>query len=141
MERWLVVTLLVAMLFGLYHVFTKLAAGRLPDAVGAFWLEGLALIGVGVFLVITRQSLVGPAVTKTGLIFALAAGACVGLGTVLNFTIYRLQGSLSVAGPIVLLGAVVIMAVAGILLFKEQLTISKAAGWLCAIAAIWLLSR
>ena len=141
MERWLVVTILVAVLFGFYNVFTKLAAGRLPDAVGTFWLEGLALVGVGIFLLLTRQPIVGPAVTTTGLLYALAGGACVGLGTVLNFTIYRLHGPLSVAGPIVLLGAVIIMATAGILLFREELTISRAAGWVLAIAAIWLLAR
>jgi multidrug transporter EmrE-like cation transporter len=63
------------------------------------------------------------------------------LGTVLNFTVYRLDAPLSAAGPMILLGGVIIMAAAGVLLFNESLTFSRSAGWVLAIIAIWLLSR
>jgi uncharacterized membrane protein len=141
MERWLIVTILVAIFFGFYNVFTKLAAGRIPDVVGGFWLEGTALIGMGVYLLITRQPVWGTGVSMAGFGFAIAAGVCVALGTALNFTVYRLHGPLSAAGPIILLGGVAIMAAAGVLLFRETLTLSRAAGWILALAAIWLLSR
>jgi uncharacterized membrane protein len=141
MERWVTVTILVAILFGLYNVFTKAAAGRIPDVVGGFWLEGTALIGMGIYLLLVRQPIWGANVTRTGLLFALAAGACVALGTVLNFTVYRLEGPLSAAGPIILLGGVIIMAAAGALIFHESLTLSRSAGWVLAIVSIWLLSR
>jgi multidrug transporter EmrE-like cation transporter len=41
----------------------------------------------------------------------------------------------------ILLGGVIIMAAAGVLLFNESLTLSRSAGWVLAIVAIWLLSR
>ena len=141
MERWVIVTILVAIFTGFYHVFTKAAAGRIPDAVGGFWLEGTALIGMGIYLLLIRQPLWGAEVTRTGLLFALLAGVCVALATVLNFTIYRLAGPLSAAGPIILLGGVFVMAVAGVVLFHETITLSRASGWVLAAAAIWLLSR
>lgn len=141
MERWVVVTILVAVFFGLYHIFTKAAAGRIPDAVGGFWLEGTALIAMGVYLLWVRQPLWGSQVSRTGLWFAIAAGICVALGTVLNFTVYRLYGPLSSAGPMILLGALIITAAAGVLVFDESLTVSRSVGWVLAIASIWLLSR
>ena len=135
------VTIVVAVLFGLYNVFTKAAAGRIPDVVGGFWLEGTALIGMGLYLLLARQPVWGSSVSRTGLLFVLAAGICVALGTVLNFTVYRLQGPLSAAGPMILLGGVIIMAAAGVLIFNESLTLPRSAGWLLAIVSIWLLSR
>lgn len=141
MERWVTVTILVAILFGLYHVFTKVAAGRIPDAVGGFWLEGTALIAMGIYLLVMRQPLWGAGVSRTGLVFAIAAGVCVALGTVLNFTVYRLHGPLSSAGPMILLGALVIAVAAGVFFFDEPPTLSRSAGWLLAIVSIWLLSR
>jgi len=141
MERWVTVTILVAILFGFYHVFTKVAAGRIPDAVGGFWLEGTALIAMGIYLLFVRQPLWDASITRTGLVFSIAAGICVALGTVLNFTVYRLQGHLSAAGPMILLGALVITVAAGVLVFHESLTLSRSVGWVLAIAAIWLLAR
>ncbi len=141
MERWVTVTILVAIFFGLYHVFTKVAAGRIPDAVGGFWLEGTALIAMGIYLLLVRRPVWGAEVTRTGLLFAIAAGVCVALGTVLNFTVYRLHGPLSAAGPMILLGGVIIMAAAGVLVFNESLTLTRSAGWVLAIVSIWLLSR
>ena len=41
----------------------------------------------------------------------------------------------------ILLGALVISAAAGVLVFEESLTLSRSVGWVLAIAAIWLLSR
>ena len=141
MERWVIVTVLVSILFGLYNVFTKAAAGRIPDVVGGFWLEGAALVGMGLYLLFARQPVWGAGVSRTGFMFALAGGVCVALGTVLNFTVYRLQGPLSAAGPMILLGGVIIMAVTGVFVFNESLTLSRSAGWILAIVAIWLLAR
>lgn len=140
-DRWVIVALLVAVLFGLYHVFTKLASGRIPDAVGGFWLEGVALIGMGIYLLAIRQPLWGQGITRQGLTFAILGGVSVGLGTVLNFTMYRLHGPLSGAGPIVLMGALAIMAVTGVAFMGEELTPSRVVGWILAVAAIWFLSR
>lgn len=140
-DRWVIVALMVAVLFGVYHVFTKLASGRLPDAVGGFWLEGVALIGMGIYLLLVRQPLWGQGISRTGILFAVLGGLSVGLGTVLNFTVYRLHGPLSGAGPIILLGALAIMAVTGVVFMGEQLTPSRILGWVFAIVAIWFLSR
>lgn len=140
MDRWVVVAIIVAVLFGLYHVFTKLAAGRMPDAVGGFWLEGIAMVGMGIYLLVTRQPLWGPNVSRTGLVFALLGGVCVGLGTVLNFTAYRL-GPLSAVGPIILLGGISMAVLVGVLFLGESLTLSRGIGWVLALIAIYLLSR
>ena len=141
MERWLLLSILVGFIGGTYTVFTKLAAGRIPDAVGGFWLEVTAVIGIASYLVWVRQPVWSAEVTRSGFLYTVAGGICVSLAGVLNFTIYRHHGELSAAGPITLLGSVLVTAVFGVMFLGESLTFSKGSGLVLAIAAIWLLSR
>jgi transporter family protein len=141
MERWLFYSILVGLAGGTYNIFTKLAAGKIPDAVGGFWLEVAAILGIAVYLVWGRQPLWGPEVTRSGFVYTIVGGLCVSLASVMNFTIYRHKGELSAAGPITLLGTLLVAAVLGIALLGESISWSKGFGLVLAIAAIWLLAK
>ena len=140
MERWALLAIVAGILAGLYHVLTKLGAGKIPDVTAAFWLEGAALVALAVCLMVIRQRPWGPTVTPVGLTCALAAGVCVAIAGVLGFVVYR-QGMLSVAAPIFVLGSVVVPVVVGFLILKEPVTPSRAAGLTLAAVSIWLLLR
>jgi len=140
MERWVLLAIVAGGFAGLYHVFTKLAAGKVPDVTAAFWLEVAAIIVLGVYLTAIREQPWGPAVTRTGLVFALAGGLCVAVAGVLGFVVYR-QGMLSVAAPILVLGSVLVPVLVGTLLLREPVTWTRLAGTALAVASIWLLLR
>jgi uncharacterized membrane protein len=141
MERWFILSILVGFVGGTYTVFTKLAAGKIPDAVGGFWLEVTAILGIVSYLVWVRLPVWNADVTRSGLLYTIAGGICVSFAGVLNFTIYRYHGELSAAGPITLLGSLLVAVAFGVIFLGESLTVSKGSGLVLAIAAIWLLSR
>jgi uncharacterized membrane protein len=140
MERWVLLAMVAGGFAGLYHVFTKLAAGKIPDVTAAFWLEVAAIVVLGLYLTATREQPWGPAVTRTGLAFALAGGLCVAVAGVLGFVVYR-QGMLSVAAPIFVLGSVLVPVVVGVLLLREPVTWTRVGGMVLAIVSVWLLLR
>ena len=140
-ERWVGVALLTALFIGFYHVFTRQAAGKIPDLAGGIWLELSALVGMILYAIVIRQPFWGPAITRSGLLNVIAGGLCVGLGTVLGFTVYRLNGPLSAATPIILLGALLVSVLVGTLALGESLTASRGMGIAFAATAIWLLAR
>ena len=140
-ERWVMVALVVALVSGLYHVCTKLAAGKIPDFTGGIILEITAIVAIGLYILLTRRPLWGADVTPTGVLFSVAGGLCVAFATVLGFAMYRLHGPLSAAGPLVLVGALVVMVVVGRFLLGETLTVSRSLGLALAAVSIYLLTR
>jgi transporter family protein len=70
----------------------------------------------------------------------MVTGLCVGVGTVLFFLLFQKGGPLS-AVPMVLAGGAAIMAVAGVLFFKEPLSVARVAGIVLAIAGLYLLRK
>jgi transporter family protein len=131
-------SLAAAVLYGLHNLFTRDASGRIDDGWGALVLEATAAVGILVFA-LARRAPVGA--TSRGVASAMAAGLCAGAGTILFFAIFRLGGPLSVAGPIVISGGVALMAIGGIALFGETITITRAVGLAFAVAGIALLRR
>ena len=78
-------------------------------------------------------------VNSRGVIFSIFAGVCVGVGTVLYFYVFSHGGELSIAGPLVISGGVLIMAVAGIIFFKEKVSFIKIAGIASCLIGLYLL--
>src|SRR6266404_4441903 len=59
--------------------------------------------------------------SSAGVVYSVLTGICVGAGTVLFFLLFQKGGPLS-AVPVILAGGAVIMAVVGIMFFKEPAT-------------------
>ena len=141
MTRWQILATLVAILFGAHNLFVKRAAGRLPDAWGAFILEAAAALAVLGFL--GALALAGrlPAWPQDlNAVWLLAAGGLfIAAGSVLYFWVFRLGAPMSAAVPWVLTGWVVVTVLLGIVFEKEVPGWRHAAGFVCAGLAIWLL--
>jgi drug/metabolite transporter (DMT)-like permease len=140
MERWVILAIVAGVFAGLYHVLTKLAAGKIPDVTAAFWLEVGAIVVLAAYLLAIRQQPWGPAVTRSGLTYALLGGVCVAVAGVLGFVIYR-QGLLSVAAPVFVLASVLVPVLVGIIFLKEPVSWTRVLGMVGAVASVWLLLR
>lgn len=139
MEFWFVAALVAALAYGLHNIFTKIAAGHISDSLGAFLLEITAAICILLyifFLVTTNEKF---NFSSRGIVFSIFAGICVGLGTVLYFVIFSRGGELSIAGPLVLVGGVLLMAVAGIVFFNEKVSLIKVLGIFLGLISLWML--
>jgi uncharacterized membrane protein len=141
MPVWLIGSILLAIIFGFFNLFNKIAAGKISDSLGALLVESTAVFCILLlFLYLSLTGKKSADTTNQGVIFSILAGVCVGIGSVLYFFIFRSKGELSIAGPVVWGGSLLVMAVAGILLLKEPFSIQKLLGIALSLIGLFLLA-
>jgi transporter family protein len=136
MAGWLMYSLLALVLWGLWGVFSKIAATHLPS-----W--AIFLVEIGVYLVVGGLiwGLLRTPVTWTfpGAAAAVAAGLAGGFA--LFFFLKALStGPASVVVPLTSLYPVITVLL-GITFLQEDLSLRHLLGILMASAAVWLLSQ
>ena len=139
MAPWFWYAVGAAVLYGLHQVFTKLAADRISDGLGGLVVEGSAAITIAVYLLALwfsgkwNQKAGGP-----GVYYSILTGLCVGVGTIFFFLLFQRGGPLS-AVPMILAGGAALMAVFGIVLFKEPVSWQNLLGIVLSITGLFLL--
>src|SRR5215510_1804998 len=119
MAAWFWYAVLAAVLYGAHQIFTRLAAERIGEGLGGFIVEASAALSILIYLAILwfggkwNQKFSG-----AGFNYSLLTGICVGIGTIAFFLLFQKGGPLS-AVPMVLAGGGALMAIAGIVFFKE----------------------
>ena len=139
MSEWFWYAIAAAVLYGLHQVFTKLASERIGDGVGGFIVEITAALIIALYLVYLKffGEWKQP-VTTRGVFYSVLTGLCVGAGTVAFFLLFQKGGPLS-AVPMVLAGGAALMAVIGILFFKEPATLIRVSGIVLSLLGLFLL--
>ncbi len=138
-RTWFFYAILAAVLYGLHQIFTKMAADRISDGIGGFVVEGSAALTILIYLAVLRfsgnwnQSWSGQ-----GAFYSVLTGICVGIGTIAFFLLFQKGGPLS-AVPMVLAGGAALMAVVGILFFKEVASWPKLLGIALSLIGLFLL--
>jgi bacterial/archaeal transporter family protein len=116
---WFPYAIAAAVLYGLHQVFTKLAAERISDGLGALVVEGTAVVTILIYLFVLYVSQRwSQTATPAGSMYSVLTGVCVGAGTIAFFVLFQRGGPLSTV-PAILAGGAAIMAVAGIVWFGE----------------------
>ncbi len=139
MSAWFWYAVGAAVLYGAHQVFTKMAADRISDGLGGFVVEGSAALTIAVYLAWLwfsgswDQKSSGP-----GICYSVLTGICVGVGTIFFFILFQKGGPLS-AVPMILAGGAAIMAVVGILFFKEPAYWQRLLGIVLSLAGLFLL--
>jgi transporter family protein len=141
MASWVWLAGLAAVLYGSHQVFTKLASGHIGSGVGGLVVEVTAAATILVWLIYAR--ITGPwtqPVSLRGVAWSVATGLCVGAGTVVFFILFQRGAPLSAVPAILAVGAA-LMAVVGMLMFREPLSTKRAIGVLLSIAGLYLLRK
>lgn len=141
MSTWFWYAIGAAVLYGLHQIFTKMASANISDGLGGFVVEATATLTILVYLAWLRFS--GHWNQKAdapGIGYSIATGICVGAGTILFFLLFQKGGRLS-AVPMILAGGAALMAITGIVFFKEPLSASRLAGIVLAIVGLVLLKK
>ena len=139
MSGWFFYAVGAAVLYGAHQIFTKMASDRISDGLGGFVVEATAALTILLYLGYLRcfdkwnQTSSAP-----GVWYSVLTGICVGIGTIFFFLLFQKGGPLS-SVPMILAGGAAIMAMAGILLFKEPMPISRLLGIVLALAGLFLL--
>ena len=139
MSEWFWYAIAAAMLYGLHQVFTKLAAERIGDGLGGFVVEMTATLIIAIYLAYLKfLSEWKQPVTTRGVFYSVLTGLCVGSGTVAFFLLFQKGGPLS-AVPMVLAGGAALMAIIGILFFKEPASLIRISGIAFSLIGLFLL--
>lgn len=141
MNAWFLYAVGAALLYGLHQVFTKMAAERISDGLGGFVVEGTAALTILVYLAWLRLGgKWNQTASAPGISYSVLTGICVGAGTILFFLLFQKGGPLS-AVPMILAGGAALMAIAGILFFKEPASWPRLLGLAMAIGGLLLLRK
>jgi transporter family protein len=139
MMAWFWYAVGAALLYGAHQIFTKLAADKIGDGLGGFVVEASAALTILLYLAWLRFGGTWNQTSSTpGVFWSVLTGVCVGVGTIFFFVLFQKGGPLS-AVPMVLAGGAALMAIAGILFFKEPVTFSRVAGIIMALVGLFLL--
>jgi len=141
MAPWFWYAIIAAVLYGAHQIFTRLASSHIGDGLGGFVVESVAaltiLCYIGFLYVTGRWN---QKFSGEGFYYSALTGICVGAGTVAFFLLFQRGGPLS-SVPVILAGGAAIMAIAGILFFREPASFQRLLGIALAIAGLFLLRR
>lgn len=139
MASWFWYAIGAAILYGLHQIFTKLAADRISDGLGGFVVEGSAALTILVYLAWLRfGGQWNQTANPSGVWYSILTGICVGVGTIFFFLLFQKGGPLS-SVPMILAGGAAVMAIAGILFFKEPASVLRILGIVLSIVGLFLL--
>jgi transporter family protein len=139
MSGWYIYAIGAAILYGLHQIFTKMASDRISDGLGGFVVEGTAAITILIYLAWLRfGGRWNQTASAPGVWYSILTGICVGIGTLFFFLLFQKGGPLS-SVPMILAGGAALMAIAGIIFFKERASLPRLLGIGLAIIGLFLL--
>ena len=138
---WFWYAVIAAILYGAHQIFTRLAAKRIGEGLGGFVVEASAALSILIYLAFLwlggRWS---QKFSVPGFNYSLLTGICVGAGTIAFFLLFQKGGPLS-SVPAILAGGAAIMAIAGIVFFREAPSWQRIVGVAFAIIGLFLLRK
>jgi bacterial/archaeal transporter family protein len=138
---WFWYAVVAAVLYGAHQIFTRLAAERIGEGLGGFVVEASAALSIVVYLVfLWLTGNWNQKFSASGFNYSLLTGVCVGAGTIAFFLLFQRGGPLSVV-PAILAGGAAIMAIVGILFFREAASWQRIVGVAFAIIGLFLLRK
>jgi len=138
---WFWYAVAAAILYGAHQIFTKLAADRIGEGLGGFVVEATAALSILVYLAfLWLASRWNQQSSAQGIFYSVLTGICVGAGTIAFFLLFQKGGPLS-SVPAILAGGAAIMAIAGMLFFREPPSWQRLIGVAFAITGLFLLRR
>jgi uncharacterized membrane protein len=125
---WIYYSLAAALALAAADILVKLAAGKLPDSLGML-LYGTVPFVTGLTWFTIHASRAGlPAVSRRAVLYAFAVGIMYSTVTFCMYVAFRTGAPISLASPLVRLGGLILAGLAGLIFWKEPVTIRYLAG-------------
>ena len=141
MATWFWYAVIAAVLYGAHQIFTRMAADHIGEGLGGFVVEATAALSILSYLAfLWLANRWDQKSSLNGIVYSVLTGICVGAGTIAFFLLFQKGGPLS-SVPAILAGGAAIMAVAGILFFREPPSWQRIAGIAFALIALFLLRK
>ena len=134
---WFWYAVIAAVLYGAHQIFTRMAADHIGEGVGGFVVEATAALSILSYLAfLWLANRWDQKSSLNGIVYSVLTGICVGAGTIAFFLLFQRGGPLS-SVPAILAGGAAIMAVAGILFFREPPSWQRIVGIAFAVIGLF----
>jgi transporter family protein len=141
MAAWFWYAVVAAVLYGAHQIFTRMAADHIGEGLGGFVVEASAAFSILIYLgILWFSGRWNQKFSAAGFNYSLITGICVGAGTIAFFLLFQKGGPLS-SVPAILAGGAAIMAIVGIIFFREPPSWQRIAGVAFAIIGLFLLRK
>ena len=141
MAAWFWYAVVAAVLYGAHQIFTRMAADHIGEGLGGFVVEATAALSILSYLAfLWLANRWDQKSSLNGIVYSVLTGVCVGAGTIAFFLLFQKGGPLS-SVPVILAGGAAIMAVAGILFFREAPSWQRIVGIAFAVIGLFLLRK
>ena len=141
MAAWFWYAVIAAVLYGAHQIFTRMAAEHIGEGLGGFVVEATAALSILSYLAfLWLANRWDQKSSVNGIVYSVLTGICVGAGTIAFFLLFQRGGPLS-SVPAILAGGAAIMAVAGILFFREPPSWQRIVGIAFAVIGLFLLRK
>jgi len=138
---WFWYAVIAAVLYGAHQIFTRMAADHIGEGLGGFVVEATAALSILSYLAfLWLANRWDQKSSLNGIVYSVLTGICVGAGTIAFFLLFQRGGPLS-SVPAILAGGAAIMAVAGILFFREPPSWQRIVGIAFALIGLFLLRK
>lgn len=138
---WFWYAVIAAVLYGAHQIFTRMAADHIGEGLGGFVVETTAALSILSYLAfLWLANRWDQKSSLNGIVYSVLTGICVGAGTIAFFLLFQRGGPLS-SVPAILAGGAAIMAVAGILFFREPPSWQRIVGIAFAVIGLFLLRK
>jgi len=138
---WFWYAVIAAVLYGVHQIFTRLAADHIGEGLGGFVVEATAALSILFYLAfLWLANRWDQKSSLNGIVYSVLTGICVGAGTIAFFLLFQKCGPLS-SVPAILAGGAAIMAIAGILFFREPPSWQRIVGVAFAVIGLFLLRK
>ena len=138
---WFWYAVIAAVLYGAHQIFTRMAADHIGEGLGGFVVEATAALSILSYLAfLWLANRWDQKSSLNGIVYSVLTGICVGAGTIAFFLLFQRGGPLS-SVPAILAGGAAIMAVTGILFFREPSSWQRIVGIAFALIGLFLLRR
>jgi transporter family protein len=141
MAAWFWYAVVAAVLYGAHQIFTRMAADHIGEGLGGFVVEATAAVFIMCYLIfLWLASRWNQQSSAQGIFYSVLTGICVGAGTIAFFLLFQKGGPLT-SVPAILAGGAAIMAIAGIVFFREAPSWQRILGVVFAIIGLFLLRK
>jgi transporter family protein len=138
---WFWYAVIAAVLYGAHQIFTRIAADHIGEGLGGFVVEATAALSILSYLIfLWLANRWDQKASLNGILYSVLTGICVGAGTIAFFLLFQRGGPLS-SVPAILAGGAAIMAVAGILFFREPPSWQRIVGIAFALIGLFFLRK
>lgn len=138
---WLVPALITMVLWVGFNLLVKFSSKELDPMLGALILSVVAAVPILIYAAFKfLDKIEWSKVSTNGIALASLGGILAGLATIFYFQTYSKGGTLSVTLPLIMVGNIAIIAIIGVFVFKEELTLLRIIGLGLGLLSVYFLT-